>query len=191
MFPTHYSIYKRIIIQIWLMVLSLLVLMGGIFMLLDLKNYQCIMTGSIGAAKSYRLDDDGYEYCRVSVDTQKELVYYTQHGKVVVPYSSGYKVTHSELYLDFYEHKDGKDTYLKTIEGGEYEEIFYDLDYASRLKIIPRLENIKISYPSYRIWVPIILFLLSIPIFILSLYNTIIYTIEKVKKERESNEPIK
>lgn len=190
------NIYQKIFMQVWIFVLSTLVFVSGILLLTDLNNYRYVITEGFGATYSSWLDEQGTPYARVYIKCETKLVYfrhpkqfeYTGYNEVKL--TSDYRVKEAQLYLDIYETKNGEQVFLETIQSSEYSKDFYDLEYAHGIKIVPRLENVKYEYPSWRIYVPVLIFVLTLPIILLSGYLIVIMIIEKVKFKIKSETPI-
>lgn len=187
------NIYQKIFMQVWIFVLSTLVFISGILLLTDLKYYKYVITEGNSANYSGILDEQGKKYIRVYIKCKAELMYTRDIHSFVgewygykVSSTSGYDVTSDGIYLDIYETRNGEQVLLKTIHSTEYSENFYDLEYALGIKIVPRLENVKYIYPSWRIYVPVLIFVLTLPIMFLSGYLIVTEIIEKERIKKES-----
>lgn len=186
------NLYKTIFVQVWLLIISTMIFIGGIVMLNDLHNYKYVITEGYGANSALLTDEQGTLYRRVYIDCKAKLMYSLswpglENGEYEVMENKGYEVKSDGIYLDIYERNPENDEliFLKTIHSDTYSEIFYDVDYGDRITIIPRIENIKYKYPAWRIYVPIFLFVLSLSVMISSIYSIIVRVIEKIKNKKE------
>ena len=188
------SIYRKLFMQVWIFVLSALVFISGILLLTDLRNYRYIISEGYGANSVTRLDEQGKNYTTVWIKCTTKFVYGRNstagYLSCEVSCTSGYEAENDGIYLDIYETKDGELVFLKTVHAYEYSENFYDLEYARGIKIVPRLGNVKYKYPAWRIYVPILIFMLSLPIMSLSGYLIVTGIVEKVRLKIESETPI-
>ena len=191
------NIYQKFFMQVWLFILSAVVFAFGILMLTDLGNYRLIITEGIGASIISMRDENGIPYKRVSIKCKTELVYYDSfdqivyHGYNVVDDTSGYKVKDYKLFLDIiYTGENEEEVLIETICADEYSKDYYDQNYGWRIKIVPRLENIKYEYPAWMIYVPIIIFVFTLPIMLLSGYLIAAKIVARIKFERESVMPV-
>ena len=189
--------YQKFFMQVWLFILSVVVFVFGILMLTDLDNYRYVLTEGTGSMGASMLDENGERYIRISIKCKTELVYYDSFDQIVyqgynvVDDTSGYKVKDYKLYLDvIYEREKGKGVLIETICADEYSKDYYDLEYANWIKIVPRLENIKYEYPAWRIYVPIMIFVFTLPIMLLSGYLIAAKIVARIKFERESVMPV-
>lgn len=190
------KLYESVFIQIWLLALSALIMAAGILLLTDLKYYRCVLTKGLGAACNFFADEEGKIYAVVSIDCETEFCYTRYFESFTCPDNtwhkvrpnSGYKLENYTIYLDIY-HKEGNESVLvETVHDSSYSQTFYDIEYATGLEIKPRIEDVRIRYPSWRIYVPVLLFLLSVPVAGLSFVTICIriYSLRKQNKEAET-----
>ena len=80
------------------------------------------------------------------------------------------------------------------MRGNTYEKNFYDVEKGSGFKIIARVENAKYEYPAWRYYVPIAIFVFTLPVMGLTGYNSVIKAIECIKiyrkRKKESEMPV-
>lgn len=79
---------------------------------------------------------------------------------------------------------------LETVRGNTYEKKFYDVEKGRSFKVKARVENAKYEYPAWRYYVPIAIFVFTLPIMGLTGYNAVIETITLVKRKKESEMPV-
>lgn len=175
--------------QIWIFVLSTLIFIFGILMLTDLSNYKYVITDHEGTNYTSYVDEQGQKYVNVYFKCTAELIYGKELHNITggkVKKDSGYKAKNEGVFLDVYETRNGEQVFLKTLQANEYSENFYDLEYGWGIKVIPRLNKVKYIYPAWRIYIPVLLFVLTVPIMALSGYLSVTSIIEKIKSEKAS-----
>jgi len=191
------NIYQKIFMQVWIFVLSTLIFVCGILLLTDLKNYKYVITEGYAPTYVWNVDEYGKTYVNVHINCKAKLMYVGDIHNLPIMWfgyevssTSGYEAKSDGIYLDIYETKNGELVLLETLKTNTYSKNFYDLEYGEGIKIKPRLENVKYEYPKWRIYVPIILFILTVPMMALSVYLIVLEIIDKVKRKKESEMPI-
>ena len=182
--------------QVWILLLSTMIFIFGILLLTDLKNYRLINVSEFGTGHYWLDDDNGVRYVNVHIKCEYEFRYCRSFKSFTVVKGKrvntdrGYRVKSAEHYLDIYAKENGETVLWKTISGDEYSQDFYDIEFGENLEIKPRLENVKYEYPAWRIYVHILLFLITLPLMGLSVYNITIIAIELAKQKKESETPV-
>ena len=185
------NIYQKFFMQVWLFILSAVVFAFGILMLTDLGNYRLVITEGRESNTTFERGENDVLCMEVSIKCKTALEYFgpfdqiVYHGYNLVDSISGYKVKDYTLYLDVYDIYDYgnevKYVFVETICAEEYSEKFYDPLHTR--KVISRLENVKYEYPAWRIYVPIMIFVFTLPIMSLSGYLIAAKIIEWIKQK--------
>lgn len=193
---TYTKIFGKLFAQIWILILASLVFTYGVLLLTDLKNYELIPVNESTKTFNYFDENDNFKYINVKFSCKYEFRYrrdfhsfYSIKGTMVNKYSE-YKVISADYYIDVYRKENGKYVLLETVSGDTYEKKFYDVEKGSGFKIIARVENAKYEYPAWRYYVPIAIFVFTLPVMGLTGYNAVIETITLIKRKKESEMPV-
>lgn len=197
---TYTKIFSRLFAQIWILILATLVFTYGVLLLTDLKNYKLIVedkdfnfyyiTNDANEIQATRIKYNcnyGFHYCR-------DFNSFNAVGGKIVDRYSGYKVISADYYIDVYKKENEKWVLIDSVIGKEYSNDFGGVQYLDDFKITPRVENVKYEYPAWRYYVPIAIFVFTLPVMGLTGYNSVIKAIECIKiygkRKKESEMPV-
>ena len=100
----------------------------------------------------------------------------------------------ADYYIDVYKKENEKWVLIDSVIGNEYSNDFGGVQYLDDFKITPRVENVKYEYPAWRYYVPIAIFVFTLPVMGLTGYNSVIKAIECIKiygkRKKESEMPV-
>lgn len=165
-----------------------------------MKNYKIVPVNESTKTFNYFDENDNFKYINVKFSCEYEFSYCRSFnsfnavsGEVVNKYSE-YKVISADYYIDVYRKENDKYVLLETVRGNTYEKKFYDVEKGRSFKVKARVENAKYEYPAWRYYVPIAIFVFTLPVMGLTGYNSVIKAIECIKiygkRKKESEKPV-
>ena len=197
----YIKVYGKIFMQVWILLLSTMIFIFGILLLTDLKNYKCYISSPFGGGfhltAAYQ---EGKLMSATIICSNKISLEHKKSGSIIYQggengyceFKSKWVRFKARLCIDVYKNKEGELTLVNTIDEGYYITNFVGKEAitAWNYEFVPRLHSVEITFPSWRYYVPIVIYILTLPLMGLSVYNITIIAIELAKQKKESETPV-